>query len=467
MAGSQLKTVVRRLRVLTDEGTDADLLKRFVRHQDEGAFAALLRRHGPLVLGVCRRVLRNHADAEDAFQATFLVLVRRAPSLRQPAALGSWLYGVASRTAQQARRSLARRQAKEGEVTPRTQTTPEPDDWVGVLDEELAGLPEKYRAALVLCDLQGEPRKEAARKLGCAEGTVASRLARGRELLARRLTRRGVTLPAGALAVVLSRTEAVPASLVCSTVQAAGGSAAAVIVALAERTLKAMFLSRLKIGATLVLVVGLSVTAVAVRGSPEGPVPQGQPRAVKTPGLSDAEFIRRACLDIRGSLPSDLEVHYFLQDQNPNKRSWLVGKLKEEARARKGARAPEEPGPLEGTWQGVAFEADGKPGPEGVVKDMRVVFQGDQMSVYRQGELIGVNQVWLEPTKRPAGLRLKRVQGPNSGRTYEAIYELERDRLRICLNQQDGGSRPAVFRTGRDHRGAGTELIELRRVKGP
>jgi RNA polymerase sigma factor (sigma-70 family) len=213
--------------------TDAQLLTRFVADRDEGAFAALVRRHGPMVLGVCRRVLRHEQDAEDAFQATFLTLARKAPSLRQRAAVAGWLYEVAHRTAVEAGRARARRRGRERQVGdmphPEVQPT-EPQDWRPLLDRELAALPEKYRGAVVLCDLEGLSRREAARQLGWPEGTLSSRLATGRRVLAGRLSRGGVALSGGALAAALSEAAAsarVPEALVCSTAQAAAGNLAA------------------------------------------------------------------------------------------------------------------------------------------------------------------------------------------------------------------------------------------------
>src|SRR5436305_1518526 len=175
-----------------DGATDGQLLARFVADRDEEAFAALVRRHGPMVLGVCRRVLAQEQDAEDAFQAAFLVLARKAASVRKRAAVGSWLYGVAYHTARRARDARSRRRAREKQVDAMPQPEvrhPEPQDWRPVLDRELAGLPEKYRAAVVLCDLEGRTRREAARLLGLPEGTLSSRLATGRRLLAGRLSR--------------------------------------------------------------------------------------------------------------------------------------------------------------------------------------------------------------------------------------------------------------------------------------
>jgi RNA polymerase sigma factor (sigma-70 family) len=219
-----------------------------------------------MVLGVCRRVLRNEADAADAFQATFLVLVRKAAGLRSPAGLGSWLYGVAYRAASEVRKAAARRRAREARAMPRVQTTCETaTELREVLDQELAGLPEKYRSAVVLCDLEGKTYKEAAAGLSCAEGTVASRLARGRALLARRLSRHGLTLSAGGVTALMSQEAAaggVPAALVVSTVKAAlsvaaGQAVAAPVAAVMEGVLKAMLLHKLRLVAGALVVLAL------------------------------------------------------------------------------------------------------------------------------------------------------------------------------------------------------------------
>jgi RNA polymerase sigma factor (sigma-70 family) len=250
--------------------TDADLWERYVRGRDPAALEALVRRHGPMVLGVCRRILRQEQDAEDAFQATFLVLVRRAASLRSPPTLASWLHGVARRTALAARRAAAKRRAKEAAVRPRVVSRDDPgDDLRPVLDQELGRLAEKYRLAVVLCDLEGKTRKEAARQLGWAEGTVASRLARGRDILARRLARRGFAgaLVAAALAQG-SAPAAAPSALVVSTVTAATFSAArgaaapgvlsTSVAALTEGVLQAMLFTKLKSVLAVVLVLGVA-----------------------------------------------------------------------------------------------------------------------------------------------------------------------------------------------------------------
>jgi RNA polymerase sigma factor (sigma-70 family) len=261
--------------------TDGQLLECFLARRDESAFEALVRRHGPMVLAVCRRVLGNAHDAEDAFQATFLVLVRKAASIVPRAMVGNWLYGVAYRTAQKAKAMNARRRWKEGQVQPMARSEMRSDDvWLDLqplLDRELERLPPKYRSLVVLCDLEGKTRKEAARHLGLAEGTVSSRLARGRVILARGLRRHGLTLPAGLLATLLSQKAVlagVPAPLVAHTVKAAttvaGGQAAAAglvsakVVALTEGILKAMLIAKLKIAAVCLLVCGIACLGVGV-----------------------------------------------------------------------------------------------------------------------------------------------------------------------------------------------------------
>jgi RNA polymerase sigma factor (sigma-70 family) len=284
MATNPMSEVIQHLRraVLLRDGaglTDGQLLQDYLSRRDETALAALVRRHGPMVWGLCRRVLRNYHDAEDAFQATFLVLVRKASSIASKELLANWLYGVAHQTALNARATAARRKGRERQVTQMSEpAVAERDLWSDLqplLDEELGRLPVKYRSVIVLCDLEGKTRKEAARQLGVPEGTVAGHLARARAMLAKRLARRGITLSGGALAAVLSQNVAwagVPTSVVSFTIHAASlwavGQAAAAgatsvqVAALTEGVLKAMLLNKLK-GAlvTLALVVACLVAA--------------------------------------------------------------------------------------------------------------------------------------------------------------------------------------------------------------
>jgi RNA polymerase sigma factor (sigma-70 family) len=176
------------------EQTDSQLLERFAGQQDEAAFAALVRRHGPMVLAVCRRILRDAHDADDAFQATFLVLVRKASVIARPELLGNWLYGVAHRVAVKARAKAARRSEHERRAPALASADPTAEvtkhELRAVLDAELRQLPEKYRAPLVLCYLEGKTNAQAARLLGWPTGSISGRLARARELLRERLLSR-------------------------------------------------------------------------------------------------------------------------------------------------------------------------------------------------------------------------------------------------------------------------------------
>jgi RNA polymerase sigma factor (sigma-70 family) len=238
--------------------TDGQLLDLYVTCKDERAFEALVRRHGPMVLGVCRRVLANPHDVEDAFQATFLVLVRKAASVRGDA-LGNWLYGVAYRAAQKAKVSVARRRVKERQIEP----FPEPatvaeglwHDVLPLLDRELARLPEKYRLPVVLCDLEGRTRKEAARQLGWPEGTVAGRLAEGRARLAKGLRRHGLPVSGGVVVALLAQnaTAAVPLALVQSVGKRPVTNA---VAALTQGVLRSMMLTKRRLAA-VVLVLGV------------------------------------------------------------------------------------------------------------------------------------------------------------------------------------------------------------------
>jgi RNA polymerase sigma factor (sigma-70 family) len=263
--------------------TDGQLLNRFVEYRDEAAFAALVRRHAPMVWGVCRRLLSHH-DAEDAFQATFLVLAKKAAGVVPREMVANWLYGVAHQTALLARRTAARKAARERQVTQMPDPAAEqPDQWSDLrplLDQELSRLPDKYRAVVVLCDLEGKTRKDVARMLGCPEGTVAGRLARARAMLAKRLARHGLAVSGGALAAALSQqatSAGVPASVVSCTIKAArllaaGPAAAGVIsanvAALTEGVLKTMLVTKLKVAGVALLAVtliGLGMTLTAYR----------------------------------------------------------------------------------------------------------------------------------------------------------------------------------------------------------
>jgi RNA polymerase sigma factor (sigma-70 family) len=264
---------------LDGPASDAALVTRYARLNDHAAFAELLRRHGPVVLGVCRRVL-GHADADDAFQAVFLVLARKAGCIRPPGSVGGWLYGVAVRTAKKAKVAAARRWRREMNrvlASPDRQVggrsdhpgayapgSPEHEELRSVIDAELARLPDKLRLPVVLCDLGGKTRSEAARELGLPDGTVAARLHQARKLLADRLGRRGVALPAAGLGV-LAAAEPVSADLARVTLAAAGAFAkgaaspamSTTAQALAEGVVRAMNAGTWKLGLGAILAAGL------------------------------------------------------------------------------------------------------------------------------------------------------------------------------------------------------------------
>jgi RNA polymerase sigma factor (sigma-70 family) len=257
---------------------DEHLLERFVNGRDQAAFELLMWRHGPMVLGVCRRVLRVPQDAEDAFQATWLTFVKKAAAIVHREAVGSWLYQVAYRVALRARADRAKRAAREhidqDRLAVESAVDPRESGELGrVLDAELSRLPARQRAAFVLCCLEGRTGEEAAREMGCPPGTVSSRLTRARERLRRRLTRRGLAPAAAALTSATvgdAWSYPVTSSLADNTLKAAllyssGATASDVLsaqaVTLAEGVLRAMLVTKLKIAAIIMLTVGVLATA--------------------------------------------------------------------------------------------------------------------------------------------------------------------------------------------------------------
>jgi RNA polymerase sigma factor (sigma-70 family) len=289
-------SVLRYIRQLVGTGpsgdrSDGQLLDVFARNQDPAALDALVRRYAPLVWGVCRRVLHDEHEAEDAFQGTFLVLVRRAAALDRRGSLANWLYTVAYHLALRARMQAARRRVEEKEAADMATFEPEEPNWElnDVLDEELHRLPDKYRQPLVLCYLQGKTNEEAAQELGYPAGSMSRHLTRGRELLRERLSGRGVALSAAVLTTSLAETAtaAVPPAVVNATIQAglvyAAGHAAGALspsaVALAEGLLRATAVSKIKVVAALVLALSLVGTGsvLAYRNLNEKvPVPANQ-----------------------------------------------------------------------------------------------------------------------------------------------------------------------------------------------
>jgi RNA polymerase sigma factor (sigma-70 family) len=310
MATTQAGIVLRHLRGLmaTDASADRELVDRFASQRDERAFEALLQRHGPMVLGVCRRVLANGADADDAFQATFLTLAGKANSIGKRESVGGWLYQVAYRTALQTKVRAVVRQRRERKTGGRT--SPDPlEELTGrelllVLDEELHNLPERWRAPLVACYLEGKTRDEAAGQLGWTLGTLKRRLEQGRTRLRQRLSQRGLELPAALMTIGVA-TAAVPAALASST--AAGALAAA------GQPLRALSLGKSPVVAVLLLTMGLGFAGAMLLGhhtpAAEGTADKSPPppAAPATAPNKESTVIGHV-VDVEGNAVADAEV---------------------------------------------------------------------------------------------------------------------------------------------------------------
>jgi RNA polymerase sigma factor (sigma-70 family) len=326
MATSQTGIVLQHFRRILEAHqvgprADRQLLQRFIAAREEAAFSALVRRHGPLVFGVCRRILHDVHDAEDVFQATFLVLACKAASIRQPDSLASWLFGIAHRLALKARADVDQRRRRERQVAELREAEAPDISWRelrAALDEELSRLSEKHRAPLLLCYLQGLTQDEAAQQLGCPRGTLKRRLERGRDLLRTRLTQRGLTLSAGLCASTLIPTAeaAVPGTLTQSTVQAVLGFTAAKtavsgvlsarVAALAQGVLQAMMTAKLKAGAALLMAVMVLAAGAgalahqALAGKPPEKPPDEPRSVVKDVDKPVAQEDKQTASDVDG-----------------------------------------------------------------------------------------------------------------------------------------------------------------------
>jgi RNA polymerase sigma factor (sigma-70 family) len=295
MNDGQMGVVIRHLRNAAtgiDGATDEHLLQRFAHHRDGLAFAALVERHGPMVMGVCRRILRDPQDADDAFQATFLILVHKTRSITRPQALASWLYHTALRTALRAktRRDHRRNQESVLDDLPAAEAT-EDLAWHelrSALDEEVSRLPRKYRDAIVSCYFQEKTYAEAAENLGLAAGTVSSRLARARDILRKRLLHRGLTLSAGLLITLLSRAalaavvrDPLRETTTAAAVRLATGQATLTtattssVSILTREVVRAMYWTKLKFGVLVILGAVCAAAAALchdhIAGGQEGP----------------------------------------------------------------------------------------------------------------------------------------------------------------------------------------------------
>jgi RNA polymerase sigma factor (sigma-70 family) len=428
MASGTLTSVVRYLRRVTggpaaEEPTDGQLLERFIAQRDQAAFALLLERHGAMVLGVCGRVLDDPNDVDDAFQASFLVLVRKASSIRKTESLASWLYGVAQRTAHKARCTAALRRTRERQVPNMPNVEPAGQaswsDLRPVLDEELGRLPEKYRAPLVLCYLEGKTNEEAARQLGWTKGTVSGRLARAREILRGRLSRRGITIAGSVLATLLMQQSAsalVPPTLAGATLKAAvavaAGQSLAVstsVAILTEGVMRAMFVTKLKIAALVVFtigVIGAGTGMLAARG--------GHGSSEKHAPAADGD-----------------KLALLQEKEQTAKPAADSGKDDKEL--------------IQGLWNLADFEGGKEAIPPDFKEKFKLLFDNGKLFGLEGGS-IGQGTYAIDPSKKPRTLDLK----VRDEQGVKAIYTLDGDTLKICAPARPDSERPTEFKSGDD-----------------
>lgn len=426
---------------IAESAPDSELLRRFAESDDRTAFELVVHRHAELVWGVCRSALpRDPHAAEDAFQATFLILARKATTVRDGSAAG-WLFRVARNVAVRARGRSARhsmRSLPDSLATAGVSVEEEAarQEVVPVVAEEVDRLTAKLREAVVLCFFEGHTQAEAARHLGWPIGTVASRLARAKDVLRGRLTRRGVVLPAGGVATVLTATQtamAVPAALVRDAVAITAGDAkgsAPTVHSLSEGALSAMQFAKLKpIVAAMVVVAGVTaaVTALSQKASAVRVVATPSGMIARTTGGSETGAYNR---DDRGAKEQERRELKLLQ----------------------------------GKWRVVKIEVDGKELPVDELAKMRYTIRGDEIEQATGGTDGEKMKLSLSPGSTPKEFNLTAVNGPNGvkGRTTAGIYKLEDDKLTLCGRKFDQAEmgRPKEFKAA-----AGVSLAVLERVK--
>jgi RNA polymerase sigma-70 factor (ECF subfamily) len=465
---SQMAAVLRYIGQLASicEGADeadSTLIQQFVAERSENAFATIIHRHGPLVLRACRQVLDNQEDAEDAFQATFIVLARKAASIRKRVSLAAWLHRVAVNISWSAKASTARRRSQERQADHMSELKPAAnrnvDDQAAfcelqpIIHEEVDRLPEKYRVPVVLCYLEGKTHYDAARQLDWPLGTVKGRLARARGLLRTRLARRGVVLSAAGLAAALTENGAVagiPPALFASSLHAAvafatggsivAGTASAQAVTLAKGALQTMFATRLLYGLALLCVIGMmgfgAALGFGLGGERAGPPPAADGSVVargeepRVPAAADSEK------QVKVKIPGK-------EDQKPE------DAVKDELKR------------LEGTWHMVACEEGGQPLPQVNPADF-FDFTGTKFHFKSGLRRVG-GTFTIDPSKNPKWMDQIYDYGGGEQKVFKGIYDLKGDKLRLFMGLP-GGERPTEFKT---KEGEKLWLRTFERVKPP